>query len=155
MDHVRKTAAGTYERVVGNPTLTSLDGEERAPLRTVIASGKEAAYGVYDAQREPIPEGKVAVGPERIEERDGLPVIVTDYEDAPPPPPPTVRKSTVQARLIEAGAMEAAYVALTSNPEYFARWFAPDRPVVNCDDPDAILVVTALGLDPETILAPE
>ncbi|RWM92872.1 MAG: hypothetical protein EOR84_18745 [Mesorhizobium sp.] len=63
-----------------------------------------------------------------------------------PPPRQTVLKSLVQARIIEA--------ALTQNPVYFARWFAPDRPEVYCDDPDAILLVTALGLDPDAILAP-
>lgn len=67
---------------------------------------------------------------------------------------PTVAKSTVQARIIEKGKMDEAYLALTSNTAYFARWFAPDRPVVYCDDPDAILLVTAIGLDPTVILAP-
>lgn len=66
----------------------------------------------------------------------------------------TILKSTVQARIIEAGKMDAAYAALTSNATYFARWFAPDRPVVYCDDPDAILLVKAIGLDPKVILAP-
>lgn len=67
---------------------------------------------------------------------------------------PTVAKSIVQSRIIGAGRMDQAYAALTSNSTYFARWFAPDRPVVYCDDPDAILLVTAIGLDPKVILAP-
>ncbi|RWK54290.1 hypothetical protein [Mesorhizobium sp.] len=71
-----------------------------------------------------------------------------------PRPRKTVLKSVVQARIIEAGKMAAAYAALTQNPIYFARWFAPDRPEVYCDDPDAIQLVTALGLDPDAILAP-
>lgn len=70
-------------------------------------------------------------------------------------PRPMVRKSTVQARLIEAGKMDAAYALLTSHPAFFARWFAPDRPRVFCDDPDAVMVVEALDLDPAVILAPE
>lgn len=64
-----------------------------------------------------------------------------------------VLKSIVQARIIEAGKMPQAYAALTSNPVYFARWFAPDRPSVYCDDPDAMGLVQALGLDPAIILA--
>lgn len=72
----------------------------------------------------------------------------------PEPLRQTVLKSTVQARIIEAGKMDAAYAALTSNATYFARWFAPDRPVVYCDDPDAMMLVTAIGLDPSIILAP-
>jgi hypothetical protein len=66
----------------------------------------------------------------------------------------SVLKSTVQQRIIDAGKMADAYAALTANPVYFARWFAPDHPVVYCDDPDAVGLVTALGLDPEIILAP-
>ena len=64
-----------------------------------------------------------------------------------------VLKSTVQARIIEAGRMPAAYAALTQNPVYFARWFAPGHPAVYCDDPDAVALVKALGLDPAVILA--
>jgi hypothetical protein len=73
---------------------------------------------------------------------------------APPPPRPTVLKSVVQSRIIDAGKMGDAYAALTANPVYFARWFAPDHPVVYSDDPDAVGLVTALGLDPAVILAP-
>jgi hypothetical protein len=72
----------------------------------------------------------------------------------PEPVRQTVLKSTVQARIIEAGKMDQAYAALTSNAVYFARWFAPDRPVVYCDDPDAMGLVQAIGLDPAVILAP-
>lgn len=71
------------------------------------------------------------------------------------PPRQTVLKSIVQARIIAAGKMPDAYAALTSNPVYFARWFAPDRPEVYCDDPDAVGLVKALGLDPTVILAPQ
>ncbi|MCZ8546906.1 hypothetical protein OOJ09_22190 [Mesorhizobium qingshengii] len=53
-----------------------------------------------------------------------------------------------------AGKMGDAYAALTGNPIYFARWFAPDHPSVYCDDPDALILVQALGLDPAAILAP-
>lgn len=73
---------------------------------------------------------------------------------APPVVRQTVLKSTVQARIIAAGKMTQAYSALTANAVYFARWFAPDHPVVYCDDADAVALVTALGLDPTVILAP-
>lgn len=68
---------------------------------------------------------------------------------------PIVRKSTVQARIIDAGKMQDAYAALAANAVYFARWFAPDRPEVYCDDPDAVGLIMALGLDPTVILAPQ
>ncbi|TIL82182.1 MAG: hypothetical protein E5Y89_06240 [Mesorhizobium sp.] len=75
----------------------------------------------------------------------------------PPAPDPqprqTVPKSVVQSRIIDAGKMADAYAALTANPIHFARWFAPDHPSVYCDDPDAVGLVTGLGLDPAVILA--
>lgn len=71
-----------------------------------------------------------------------------------PPETQTVLKSTVQARIIAAGKMDQAYTALIADKAKFARWFAPDRPVVNCDDPDAVALLTSIGLDPAVILAP-
>jgi hypothetical protein len=41
----------------------------------------------------------------------------------------------------------ATYAALTGNSTCFARWFAPDHTEVYCDDPDAVGLVTSLGLD--------
>lgn len=48
-----------------------------------------------------------------------------------------VKKSVVQARLIDAGLKDAAYYAgLTVNSAHFARWFAPDHLGTYADDPD-------------------
>jgi len=66
-----------------------------------------------------------------------------------------VRKSTVQARLIEAGKMVAAHTALMQMPVEFARWFAPDQPEVYADDPDALTLLAAIGADAEVIMAGE
>lgn len=74
---------------------------------------------------------------------------------APPSGRQLVQKSVVQARIIDAGKMADAYAALTANPIYFARWFAPDHPEVYCDDPDAVGLIKALGLDPTVILGPQ
>jgi hypothetical protein len=46
-----------------------------------------------------------------------------------------------------------ALKALLAKPALFARWFAPDRQGVNQNDPDTILFVRQLGLDPDAILA--
>lgn len=73
---------------------------------------------------------------------------------APHPPKRTVMKSVIVSRLIDAGKIGAAYQALNGNPEYWARWVAPDRPAINHDDPDALKLLKAIGADPETILAP-
>jgi len=66
-----------------------------------------------------------------------------------------VRKSVVQARLIDAGLMDAAYAALTANSAHFARWFAPDHPEVYADDPDALALLAAIEADAESVMAPE
>lgn len=66
-----------------------------------------------------------------------------------------VSKSVVQDRLIAKDKMKMAYQMLTSSPNQFAKWFAPNHPAIYCDDPDAVAFVTALGLDPKEILAPE
>lgn len=70
------------------------------------------------------------------------------------PPKRTVPKSVIVSRLIEAGKIGAAYQALNSNPEYWARWVASDRPAINYDDPDALKLLQAIGADPAVILAP-
>jgi hypothetical protein len=66
-----------------------------------------------------------------------------------------IPKSVVQDRLIAAGKMEAAKEALDGNAAYFARWFAPDHPEVYADDPDALLLLAAIGADSAIIMAPE
>jgi len=65
-----------------------------------------------------------------------------------------IRKSLVQQRLIDAGLMELAYAALTSQPAAFARWFAPDHPEVYADDPDALAMLVAIGADAAVVMAP-
>lgn len=65
-----------------------------------------------------------------------------------------VPKSVIVSRLIETGKIAAAYQALNSRPEYWARWVASDWPAINHDDPDALALLTAIGADPTVILAP-
>lgn len=73
-----------WRQVAGNPTLTSLDGERRATLRTILheswADEERAAFGVYMVDTTP-PEGQQWTG--AFEDDDGVPVPV--FEDAPPP----------------------------------------------------------------------
>lgn len=73
---------------------------------------------------------------------------------APPPSPsPTVLKSTAMARLTSA-QMASAWTMMTKNPVLLGKWFAPDKPSIDCDDAGAVAFVNALGLDPAAILAP-
>lgn len=72
---------------------------------------------------------------------------------APHPPKRQVLKSIIISRLIEAGKIGAAKAALESNAAYFARWWAPDRPAINFDDPDALFLLDAIGADAGAVLA--
>ncbi|QPC93827.1 hypothetical protein [Mesorhizobium sp. INR15] len=114
-----------------------------------FVDSKGAYLGGFDGAEPPDGATEVPNAPEdarQVWQGDG-------WSDAP-----TMRrlvlKSVVQARIIDAGKMPQAYAMLTGNAVYFARWFAPDRPEVYADDPDAKTLVTALGLDAASILAP-
>lgn len=76
-----------------------------------------------------------------------------DPKRKPPPPPRTVPKSLVMDRLIEAGKMNEAFSAFMADPALFARWFSPDRQVVNSDDVDIVSFLKSLNVDPDAILA--
>lgn len=76
-----------------------------------------------------------------------------DPGQAPPPPTRTVPKSLVMSRLVDAGKIGEAFTALMGEPALFARWFSPDRQVVNSNDPDTIAFLKSLGVDPDAILA--
>ena len=65
-----------------------------------------------------------------------------------------IPKSTITARLIEAGKMGAAMTALMSDPASFGRWFTPDWPNVYADDDGLIAFLTAIGADVAAITAP-
>lgn len=86
---VHETAPGVFERISGSRTLTSLDGEFRAPLRTIMheswSAEERAAYGVFEAVPFVVPEGKVSVGSERFERDGGAVLQVFDVEDIPAP----------------------------------------------------------------------
>lgn len=114
-----------------------------------------AEFGLVRAVPFEAPAGKTAVGGATYLEDGDLVRQLFNTEDAPPPAVERrmVRKSTVQARLIETGLMEAAFAALTSNPVFFARWFAPDQPSVYADDTDALAFLDAIGADAGTVMA--
>lgn len=99
---------------------------------------------------EKAPDG---AGITRIASESELDEVLAAYGFLGPTARRKVRKSIVQARLIEAGKMDAAYAALTQMPAEFARWFAPDRPEVYADDPAALMLLQAIGADPKEIMA--
>ncbi|MFA5630348.1 MAG: hypothetical protein WC997_02450 [Porticoccaceae bacterium] len=73
-----------FRQIGGNPTMTSLDGELRAPLRVILASSwtaeDRAAFGVYQVDVTPL-EGYVWTG--QISNNDGIPEPI--FEPVPPP----------------------------------------------------------------------
>lgn len=128
------------------------DGSQISPVLLGWTSGD---YAVVEVIPFDVPEGKRIVGAPSYAVSDGVVIETYQVEDIPPPPRRMVRKSTVQQRLIDEELMEAAYAALTANPAWFARWFAPDRPEVYADDPDALLLLAGIGADAEVIMGAE
>lgn len=73
---------------------------------------------------------------------------------APPTPPRRlVKKSVIIQRLIAADLIGAARTALDADTSAYARWWAPDKPEIYFDDPDALALLQAIGADPAVILA--
>jgi len=85
---------GNFITVGGNPTLTSLDGQLRAPLQTIMADSwtaeDRAAFGVYRVDVNP-PLGKLWAG--QIANDNGLPQPV--FVD---PPQPTAQDVMAERR---------------------------------------------------------
>lgn len=72
------------------------------------------------------------------------------------PPYHRVAKSTIIYRLTDeqlAAAVEA--FALPENLRLRERWYAPDQPEINANDPESIAFVVQIGADPDVVLAPE
>jgi hypothetical protein len=88
---VRETKPGVFERLGGNPTLISIDGEVKAPLLTILAPSwtaeDRAKFGIHMVEPATVPEGKQAVGQPRYEKQGDTVVEVRDLRDAPPPQP--------------------------------------------------------------------
>lgn len=72
------------------------------------------------------------------------------------PPYHRVAKSTIIYRLTD--TQLAAAVEAFNQPENLRlreRWYAPDQPAINADDPESVAFVLTIGADPEVVLAPE
>jgi hypothetical protein len=109
---VKETGKGAFERVLGNPTLTSIDGKVRAPLRTIMhdswTAEERAAFGVHLVEPAKIPDGKRAVGAATYEKRNGAVVEVRAVEDNPPPQPSRydLLRADVEALAARVAALE-------------------------------------------------
>jgi len=81
--------------------------------------------------------------------------FVADLPPTPEPEPPPRRevpKLLIVDRLIQAGLIDQAIAALSSNAVARFRWDAAN--VVFADDEQVLGLLTAIGADPEVILAP-
>jgi hypothetical protein len=125
------------------------DGSQLSPIVLGWSSGD---FAVLEVGPFVVPGGKRTVGGPSYEVIDGRAVESYEVEDIPAQRR-LVRKSTITARLIAAGKMEAAHAALMASPINFARWIAADRPAIYFDDPDAIALLTAIEADVEAIMA--
>lgn len=81
---------------------------------------------------------------------DMSPEEIAEWE-ATPAPRRLLRKSTVTARLIEAGLMATAHTVLLSDPIAYARWFTPDWPNVYADDEGLLAFLAGVGCTAEQI----
>ncbi|SDB57537.1 hypothetical protein [Bauldia litoralis] len=93
--------------------------------------------GLYDVEPEPEPEP------------------LPEPEPDPDPIPTTWRVSTyrIVRRLEEASLIDSADQALAASPMLFRRFYTAGS--IQHDDPDAVAFLTAIGADPEVVLAPE
>lgn len=87
------------------------------------------------------------------EELDAVLLAAGHGDRAPNPPKRQVLKSVIISRLITAGKIGAAKAELEQDAAAYARWWAPDRPAINHDDPDALALLATIGADPEAIMA--
>lgn len=63
-----------------------------------------------------------------------------------------VPKSTIISRLYALKKLDAAVQVLNSNTYTRERWYASDKPEIYVDDPEAIALLKAIGVDPSDIL---
>lgn len=76
-----------FKRVGGNPTILSLDGTRKAPLKVILhaswSAEDRAEYGIYHAIPLNVPVGMRIVGATRFEMLDGVVREIGDFEPVP------------------------------------------------------------------------
>lgn len=108
MTYALKTKTAV-EQLSGNPTLTSLDGTERAPLLAVITLGRErmAEYGVYEIERADYDMETKRVVTRELEATETGVREALILEDRPPPV-----ERTPAEKLADMGLTPAELVAI-------------------------------------------
>jgi len=122
-----------------------------ASTTEVYSSKKMAAVTIDDADFVAFANGKPPAYT-AIDSMDSLIEVLRLYNV---PPYHRVFKSTVISRLsdVQLASASDAFGQL-SNMRLRERWYAPDQPSVNADDPDTLNFLAAIGADPKIVLAP-
>ena len=82
--------------------------------------------------------------------------LVAVLREANVPPYHRVAKSTIIARLTDQQLSASAEAfGRPENLRLSERWYAPDQPAINANDPESVALVQAIGADPAIVLAPE
>jgi hypothetical protein len=107
--------------------------------------------------RETSPDGalrSIPVDPRNADYQRIVAAGITPSAYAAPVQRRLVPKSLIVERLQAAGKLAAASTALNADLYKRERWYAPDRPAIYADDPEALALLNAIGADPAVILAP-
>jgi len=99
----------------------------------------------------------VAQAPEdRITRIASMDELIEVLRAANVPPYHRVAKSTIIARLTDQQLSASAEAfGRPENLRLSERWYAPDQPAINANDPESVAFVQAIGGDPAIVLAPE
>lgn len=109
------------------------------------------ALGLHPVTREAVPEGQVATDWSLVDV-EGMPVYRPTLEAAPPPAPVYVPVATARERLEAIEKWDDLVAALP--PAKLAKLLSL-REGISPDDEEARAVLTAIGADPDAILAAE
>lgn len=154
MFYVREISFEVYEAIPHGKTIVHGEGDEAVQIPygnwAKWSPEERAHYGVTAVEPAPIPAGKVKVG-DSFALIDGVLTHVPILEDEPPY---EVRKLLIIDRLVSAGLFEAA-IAVLGGPGDLAyeRWQAATA--ISSQDAEVRALLSAIGADPDVILAPE
>lgn len=113
---------------------------------TAALAAHSATEGVPAPRADPLVEQIVRSG--------GAYEVVDVVEATPVEGRRRVAKSRIIERLHAAGKLVAASAALDADIYARERWYAPDRPSIYADDPDALALLAAISADAGEIMAP-
>lgn len=155
MDIILRSTTAGFEALSANETFRDSEGVQTGYGSLLLWSDAELlAKGLYKRTLWSVPEGMVADGVTWASDETGAPIqTFTNLRDREPPVI-LVPKRVMIDRLQALGKLDAAYSALQAQDLYTReRWNT--RSEILASDPTARGLLTAIGVDPDVILAPE